>query len=158
MTTQAKRFSAIEMSPAERAAAFHEASEARRARAQGPKTRSLKVRNGQLILTLHGGAIEGTTLTVPITAIKRIAGMSEEDVRNVKFLNGGLVLWWPATNVDIFTDTLIEIATGIRSARAHMAQAGSARTPAKAAAARENGKKGGRPRKQDAKNSDIQEE
>ena len=135
------------LSPAERTAAFYEASEARRARARGPKTRSLSVEDGKLILTLYGGAIEGTVIAVPVDSIPRISEMSEEDLLNVKFLSGGLVLWWPAINYDIFTDTLIEFATGLRSVRTHMAQAGSARTPAKIAAARENGKKGGRPRK-----------
>ena len=135
------------MSSSERVAAFYADSEARRLRARGPKTRSLAVEKGHLILTLTGGAVEGTTLSMPVAAIHQISRMSEEQLRDVKLMSGGLVLWWPAINFDIFTDTLIEIATGIRSARAHAAHAGSARTPAKIAAARENGKKGGRPRK-----------
>lgn len=144
---QTQQISAEEMSSTERSAAFYADSETRRARARGPKTQSLSVENGNLVLTLSGGAVEGTLLTVPVAAIPRISEMSEEDLLNVKFLSGGLVLWWPAINYDIFTDTLIEFATGIRSVRTHMARAGSARTPAKIAAARENGKKGGRPRK-----------
>ena len=110
------------MSSSERVAAFYADSEARRLRALGPKTRSLAVEDGCLILTLTGGAVEGTTLSVPVAAIPRISQMSEEQLRDVKFMSGGLVLWWPAKNVDIFTDTLIEIATGARSARAHARQ------------------------------------
>lgn len=158
MQTQTENISAETMSPTERTAAFYEASEARRTRARGPKTRALEVKDGHLILTLSGGAVEGTVLSVSTTVVPRLAEMSEEDLRNVKFLSGGLVLWWPAINFDIYTDTLIEYATGICSVRAHLAQAGSARTPAKIAAARENGKKGGRPRKPNTKNPDIQEQ
>ncbi len=147
MPTQNKMISAETLSPQERTATFYEQSAARRERALGPKTRALSVENGDLILTLTGGAIEGTVLKVPVAAVPRLAGMSEDELRDVKFLSGGLVLWWPTKNVDIYTDTLIESITGLHSMRTHMARAGSARTPAKITAARENGKKGGRPRK-----------
>ena len=64
----------------------------------------MAVENGNLVLTLTGGAIEGTVLTVPIAAVPRLAGMSEDELRDVKFLSGGLVLWW-AAKTSIFTPT-----------------------------------------------------
>lgn len=138
------------MTPAELVAAHKEASAAMAARARGPRAQSVSVEAGNLVLTLSGGAVEGTTICIPIENLPIVRDISEEDLPNVRLMGGGSAIFWPTANVDFSTYGLIERVTGIRSVRAHMAQAGSARTPAKIAAARENGKKGGRPRKSTA--------
>ncbi len=135
------------LTPAELVAAHKETSQLLAARRHGPKMQSVSVRDGQLVLTLSGGAVEGTTLLVPIDNIPIVRDISPDKLQNVRLLSGGSAIYWPDANVDFSTYGLIEFVTGLRSVRTHMAQAGSARTPAKIAAARENGKKGGRPRK-----------
>lgn len=135
------------LTSAELVAAHKESSAALAARARGPKAQSVSVEAGNLILTLSGGAVEGTRLSIPIANLPVVRDISAEDLPNVRLLGGGSAIFWPTANVDFATYGLVEHVTGIRSVRAHLAQAGSARTPAKIAAARENGKKGGRPRK-----------
>ena len=135
------------LTAAELVAAHKETSEALAARRHGPRMQNVSVQSGQLVLTLSGGAVEGTTISIPVENIPIVRDISPEELPNVRLLSGGSAIFWPGANVDFSTYGLIEFVTGIRSVRTHMAQAGSARTPAKIAAARENGKKGGRPRK-----------
>ena len=61
----------------------------------------------------------------------------------------GLGLHWPRFDADVYVPGLMAGALGSRTwmARQLGAQGGRASTPAKAAAARANGAKGGRPRK-----------
>ncbi len=64
---------------------------------------------------------------------------------NIEILGAGFGLHWEVLDVDITVQGLL---AGIFGTRAHMARnAGRAISPAKAAAARANGAKGGRPRK-----------
>ena len=140
------------MTPAELVVAHKEMTRISAARKHGPKMQDVRVEDGQLVLTLSGGAVEGTTILIPVENIPIVRDISAEELPNVRLLGGGSAIVWPGANVDFSTYGLIESVTGLRSVRTHMAQAGSARTPAKIAAARENGKKGGRPRK----NQDVE--
>ena len=135
------------LTAAERVAVHKETTQAFAARQHGPKMQGVRVSDGHLVLTLSGGAVEGTTISIPIENIPIVRDISAEELPNVRLMGGGSAIVWPGANVDFSTYGLIEFVTGIRSVRTHMARAGSARTPAKIAAARENGKKGGRPRK-----------
>lgn len=59
----------------------------------------------------------------------------------------GEYLRWPRLDVDHSVPILLEDAIGIRSVATNARHAGATITPAKAAAARMNGAKGGRPKK-----------
>lgn len=120
---------------------------AREARARGPKAQAVSVQDGNLILTLTGGAIAGTTIFVPIENLPVIRDIAAEELPNVRVASGGSVIYWPGADVDYALYGLVERITGFRPVREHLSQTAQARPPEKTAAARENGAKGGTPRK-----------
>jgi predicted Kef-type K+ transport protein len=73
---------------------------------------------------------------------------ADQDLASVEVLGAGYGLHWEALDVDFTVGGLL---AGMFGTKAYMARrAGQATSPAKAAAARANGAKGGRPRKQNA--------
>ena len=64
----------------------------------------------------------------------------------------GFNLHWPALDADLYVPALVAGVFGTRDwmAKEWARTAGSATSPTKAAAARANGAKGGRPRRRDA--------
>ena len=77
-----------------------------------------------------------------------LAGAKAADLRNVEISTAGLGLHWPKLDADLHMPALVK---GVLGTKQWMTQIGAARgksaTVAKAAAARANGKLGGRPRK-----------
>ncbi len=78
-----------------------------------------------------------------------LQGANEEALAGVLVDGVGFNLHWPALDVDLYVPALV---AGVFGTRAWMTRelarvAGQARSPEKAAAARSNGAKGGRPRK-----------
>lgn len=87
----------------------------------------------------------GCTLTVPATLIQGLEGASPDQLASVEILGAGYGLQWPELDVQV---TVPGLAAGLFGTRRHMASLGGrASSPAKAAAARANGARGGRPRK-----------
>ncbi|MFO1208057.1 MAG: DUF2442 domain-containing protein [Amaricoccus sp.] len=81
----------------------------------------------------------------PARLVQGLEDATDSDLAEVEILPQGRGLHWEGRDVDISVPGLVN---GIFGTRAHMARiAGSARSPAKAAASRANGAKGGRPRK-----------
>lgn len=77
-----------------------------------------------------------------------LEGAGTADLSEIEITPMGTGLHWPRLDANLTVDGLLAGIFGSRSwMRAHAARAGRARTPAKAAAARANGAKGGRPRK-----------
>lgn len=112
-----------------------------------PKVEKVSTEGGWLKLVLGGSAVKGTTLSIPISDIPILGELTNEQLAQVRLYSNGSVLVWPQVNVDIKTSTLVELATGLRSAHSHLSNAGKVSSRAKTAAARANGSKGGRPRK-----------
>ena len=78
-----------------------------------------------------------------------LAGAAPDDLAEIEVGPAGLGLRWPRLDADLHVPALLRGVLGSRSwMAAHMGAAGGrSRSPAKAAAARENGRKGGRPRR-----------
>jgi hypothetical protein len=91
---------------------------------------------------------------VVILATANVPGLRDvrdgEKLANVVVEGRGKALRWPDLDVDISVPLLIAEALPIRSAAAIGRRGGSVTSPAKVTAVRENGKKGGRPRKKSA--------
>jgi len=90
----------------------------------------------------------GVTLAVPTSLIQGLAGASMADLSKIEITPAGWGLHFPKLDADVYVPALFE---GVYGSKAWMKQAasvaGATRSAAKSAAARENGKKGGRPRK-----------
>ena len=92
----------------------------------------------------------GCVFAFPARALEGLTEASEEALAGVEVTGAGLGLHWPALDADFTVPGLIMGVFGNRAwmAREQARRAGAATSPAKAAAARANGKKGGRPRRQ----------
>jgi len=93
--------------------------------------------------------VNGCTYAFPAQLVQDLHGASHDDLAGIEVDGLGFNLHWPALDVDLYVPALV---SGIFGTRAWMARelarvAGQATSPAKAAAARSNGAKGGRPRK-----------
>ncbi len=100
---------------------------------------------GRVVLDL----VNGCSYAFPARLVQDLQGASHDDLANVEVDGLGFNLHWPTLDADLYVPALV---SGLFGTRAWMVRelartAGRARSPAKAAAARSNGAKGGRPRK-----------
>lgn len=94
----------------------------------------------------------GVQVTFPPDVAEGLAGAAPDDLADIEISPAGLGLHWPKLDADVYVPALLQ---GVFGSKRWMAQqlgaaGGRARSPAKAAAARTNGRKGGRPRKRAA--------
>lgn len=87
----------------------------------------------------------GCTFAFPPRIAQGLERATAQQLADVEILGLGYGLHWEALDVDL---SLPGLLSGLFGTKSHMARlAGKATSPAKAAAARANGAKGGRPRK-----------
>lgn len=104
--------------------------------------------SGKFIIDLANG----TTFIFPASLAQGLAGADPKLLAEVEIAPGGTVLHWEKLDADFSVDGLLAGSFGgktwMQRLRSELArQGGKAKSDAKARAARENGKKGGRPRK-----------
>jgi hypothetical protein len=87
----------------------------------------------------------GATFAFPPRLVQGLAGATPDQLAEVEVLGAGSGLHWETLDVDYSVPGLVNGLFG--TAKWMAGQAGRASSPAKAAAARANGAKGGRPRK-----------
>jgi Protein of unknown function (DUF2442) len=102
---------------------------------------------------VHVDLTNGCSFAFPARSAQELERASDADLAQVEVLGLGLGLHWERLDVDLSVPGLL---AGLFGAKAYMdrecaARAGAATSVAKAAAARRNGAKGGRPRKLSAK-------
>jgi hypothetical protein len=98
-------------------------------------------KSGRIVIDLTNGA----TFAFPARLAEGLADAAPEGLADIEILGRGHALHWEKLDVDYSVPGLVAGVFGTR--RWMAARAGRARSPAKAAAARANGAKGGRPRK-----------
>jgi len=99
---------------------------------------------GRIVVDLTNGC----TFAFPARRVEELAEASEAEIAEVELAGAGLALHWPSRDADLSLSGLMAGVFGTRSWMTELARrAGRATSPAKAAAARANGAKGGRPRK-----------
>lgn len=108
-----------------------------------PRAASAKYdrRSDRIVVALTNGC----TFTFPPRLAQGLEGATAEQLAEVKVLGLGYGLHWETLDADLSLPGLMAGLFGTR--RFMAAQAGRATSTAKAAAARANGAKGGRPRK-----------
>ena len=130
----------VELSDIEISAALQRGSVAR-----GNEPRAISARfdtkSGNIIVVLTNGC----TFTFPPRIAQGLENANAGQLAKIEILGAGYGLHWEQLDVDLYIQGLL---AGIFGTRSYMAGlAGRASSPAKAAAARANGAKGGRPRK-----------
>lgn len=120
------------------------AMEARRRRGHATAAR-YDASSGRLVVSLHNGV----ELAVPVRLVEGLADADPASLSEVEITPAGLGLHWPALDADVSVPGLLDGVFGSRSWMAAQlgGRGGRTSTPAKAAAARANGRKGGRPAK-----------
>ena len=95
------------------------------------------------------GLNNGVVIMVPVHLLEELAEAGADDLAEIEISPAGLGLHWPRLDADVYVPALMQGVFGTRRWMAALlgAAGGKASTKAKAAAARENGRKGGRPRK-----------
>ncbi|HEV2562270.1 MAG TPA: DUF2442 domain-containing protein [Rhizomicrobium sp.] len=88
----------------------------------------------------------GSEFSFPPELAQGLSGATDEQLGAIRILGKGHGLHWEALDTDLTVPGLVDQVFGTRKFMAQ--QAGKAKSAAKAAAARENGAKGGRPRKE----------
>jgi Protein of unknown function (DUF2442) len=89
----------------------------------------------------------GVSITIPVALIPYLKGVAPEDIRAVEVLGRGGGLHWERLDMDLSVPALVSSVFPGRTWMAELGRVGGRRSSAaKAAAARRNGRKGGRPR------------
>ena len=94
-----------------------------------------------IVVTFTNGAI----ISFPPALVQGFSTADAEQLADIRILRGGAGLHWEALDTDLAVAGLLNQVFGTRKALARLA--GRVRSPAKATAARANGRKGGRPPK-----------
>lgn len=106
-------------------------------------------KEGRIIVGLSNGLEIG----FPVALVEALAGAKASELSQVEITPTGLGLHWPRLDADLYLPALLEgVLFGSRRwmARLMGTVGGRARSTAKRAAARRNGRLGGRPRKRNS--------
>jgi hypothetical protein len=94
----------------------------------------------------------GARMAFPRHLLEGLAGASVDQLREIEISGPGTGLYWPQIDVGHYVRGLMDGIFGTRRWMQQLGRKGGAtKTAAKSAAARENGKKGGRPKKSAAR-------
>ena len=113
------------------------------------KSRVAKARYDRKTSRLVFAPHNGIEPAVPVRLIEGLAGADPAALSEIELSPSGLGLHWPDRDADVYAPALFDRMFGTRSWMASIfgSEGGRVTSPAKAAAARSNGRKGGRPAK-----------
>lgn len=94
--------------------------------------------------------VNGCAYVFPAALVQDLSEAGPDDLAVIEVDGAGFNLHWPTLDVDLYVPALVSGVFGTRDwmKSALARQAGRSTSASKAAAARENGRMGGRPRKQ----------
>jgi hypothetical protein len=94
----------------------------------------------------------GMQVSIPRVLLQGLEEAEPEQLRGIEIEGLGTGLHWPALGIDHYVPGLLGGVFGTRRWMAELGRrGGTARSPAKAAAARRNGRRGGRPPRRSAR-------
>jgi hypothetical protein len=102
-------------------------------------------RSARIVVELN----TGVSVAFPVRLAEGLENAAPADLVQIEVSPTGLGLHWPKLDADVYLPALLQGVLGSKQWMAARlgASGGQARSAAKTAAARENGRKGGRPRK-----------
>jgi hypothetical protein len=102
-------------------------------------------KSGRVVIDL----VNGCSYAFPTQLVQDLQGATHDDLANIEIDGLGFDLHWPTLDADLYVPALVAGIFGTRDwmTKELARRAGQVKSPAKAAAARANGSKGGRPRK-----------
>ena len=91
----------------------------------------------------------GCLFAFPAKNVQGLEDANDDDLSDIELLGGGSALHWPRVNADIRVESVLKGIFGSKKWMMRLAasEAGSHSSERKKLSSRENGKKGGRPRK-----------
>ena len=108
------------------------------------KSASYEAGTRRLVVELRSGV----SIAIPVRFIQGLAAARPGARADIRIAGRGVALHWPRLDLDVGVRNLVGGIFGTREWMSELARhAGSHTSPAKAKAARENGRRGGRPRK-----------
>jgi hypothetical protein len=125
-----------------------EAAERRGRRIGREEPRAASARYARETGCIHVDLTNGCSFAFPAALVEGLSQASADQLSEVEVLGLGLGLHWEALDLDLSVPELLAGVFGTRAwmNRVRASKAGSASSPAKAAAARRNGARGGRPK------------
>ncbi len=119
-------------------------AQARKAKYPAARSAHYDKERGKVVVVLTNDV----ELAFPPSSIQGLEKATPAQLKVIQVSAAGIGLYFPKLDVDLYVPGLLEGLTGSRKWMAARlgAQGGSARSPEKSAASRENGKLGGRPR------------
>lgn len=118
-------------------------------RAQATEPHALTARYDRRLRAVDVKLTNGSSFRIPTANLPELSEADDEALAAVEVSPGGAGIHWESLDVDLSVAGLVRNMFGARAvSRAAGAIAGAMRSEAKADAARRNGSKGGRPRKQ----------
>ena len=112
-----------------------------------PKAVAVKYREHVDVIALR--LATGVELLIPRKLLQGLENATLEQLSKIEILGPGTSLHWEALDVDHYVPSLIEGVFGNRRWMSEIGKlGGAARTDAKRIAARKNGRKGGRPKRE----------
>ena len=129
-------------------AAIREAEQRMRERMES-SPRAIAARYDRRVARIMVSLSNGLELAFPPHLAEGLADAKPADLAIIEITPTGLGLHWPKLDADLYLPALLQGVFGSPGWMAGLLgkSGGLARTPAKVAAARKNGRKGGRPRK-----------
>ena len=110
----------------------------------GPVAVAARYRAGMIFVELSSGV----EIRFPVKLAQGLENGSPKDLAEIQIEARGLGLHWPRLDVDLYVPSLLQGVLGTRKWMAEIGKlGGSVTSAAKAKAAAENGKLGGRPKK-----------
>lgn len=122
-----------------------------KALANEPRVTSVAYRPGPGLDLLILQMSDGHRCLLPREDLQGLQGATRQQLSQIEILGNGTGLHWPALDVDLYVPALLQGIYGTRKWMAGIgAKGGSATSIAKRKASRANGRKGGRPKRQES--------
>jgi hypothetical protein len=117
-------------------------------RSDEPTLTTLELKHDQDARLLSLRMSDGSLHLIPVERVEGLSAASSDAILRFEIAEDGLGIHWPDLDLDLYVPELVQGIYGTKKWMSSLGRrGGKSRSAAKSRAARENGRKGGRPRK-----------